>query len=72
MTSDSIAARVASTIGARELVLLKSVEPAPGLDRNGAMAVGLVDPQFPTEARTIAEVSVVNLRASVMTRFALP
>ena len=71
VTSDSIAARLASTLAADELVLLKSVEPAPGLDRIGASAVGLVDPRFPIEARSIATVSVVNLRASQPSRIAL-
>ena len=62
VTSDSIAARLATLLGAGELHLLKS----RGLDGlvtvRGAADAGLVDPYFPAAAAGLARVVVVNLR----------
>ncbi len=53
-SSDSIAARLASTLNANELVLLKS--------RNGAIdEPGFVDPCFAAESKSIASVRVGTL-----------
>ena len=62
ITSDSIAARVAFRLGARELVLLKSASPPPGTDLIEAARLGLVDAAFPTTARGRI-VEIINLRA---------
>lgn len=61
VTTDSVAARVANHYRAT-LYLLKStpLPPATGLD--DAARLGLVDPYFPIEARSL-EVIYVNLRA---------
>ena len=71
-SSDSIAARVARRLGAGELVLLKSADPAPGLDREAAARAGLVDRRFPDESRGLRTVNVVNLRGSEPRRVELP
>ena len=63
VTSDSIAARMAETFGAPELVLLKSTEFPEGLSMEAAAEEGLVDPHFPTAARDLERVVAVNLRA---------
>ncbi len=62
VTSDSIAARVASFLEASEFVLLKSASLPPGVDRHGAAGLGLVDPFLPATVRGIPRVSYVNLR----------
>ncbi|QDV33688.1 amino acid kinase family protein [Tautonia plasticadhaerens] len=62
VTSDSIAARLAVRLGAPGLVLLKSASAPPGLDREGAAALGLVDPGFPAVSRSIPRVTLINLR----------
>ncbi len=62
VTSDSIAARIAEAIGARELVLLKSTVPEHNASRNEASARGLVDDDFPMAARHLAKVSCVDFR----------
>jgi len=62
VTSDSIAARIASTLGARELVLIKSATPAHGCSLAEAAQSGLVDEYFPEAARPLARVQVLNLR----------
>ena len=48
VTSDSLAARVAEVVGARELVLLKSVTIPPELGWAEASRCGYVDGYFPT------------------------
>ncbi len=65
ITSDSIAAFVASAAGANELVLLKSCLPTapPEIDIDRAAAIGYVDEFFSRAARGIATVRAVNLRA---------
>lgn len=69
-TSDSIAAYLATQVGADELVLLKSSLPKGESERvvDEALAtqfaeVGLVDRVFPIIARELARVRIVNLRA---------
>ncbi len=62
VTSDSIAARVASRIAASELVLLKSVQLPPDVDRHAAARLGLVDPAFPVASRGLRRILVVNAR----------
>jgi aspartokinase-like uncharacterized kinase len=62
-TSDSIAARMAVTFGAEELVLLKSVSVPERLSRAEAALRGLVDPHFPVAAQGIPRVVAINLRS---------
>jgi aspartokinase-like uncharacterized kinase len=64
VTSDSIAARVAETIGAHELVLFKSTRPQGPLDLGRAVAENLVDSWFPNAARSLPHIRVVHLRAA--------
>ncbi len=61
-TTDSIAARLARWLGARQLVLLKSAEIPSGLTLGQAAETGLVDPEFPTAAGEIPVVTIANLR----------
>ncbi len=64
VTSDSIAARLADRLGARRLILLKSVAPDGDMDRRQAARLGLVDPLFPVLSSRLDRVEVVNLRES--------
>jgi aspartokinase-like uncharacterized kinase len=63
VTSDSIAAYLAESIGADELVLLKSRLPvaAPMLTRSRAAQGQYVDSYFPIAARNVPVVRAVNL-----------
>lgn len=63
VTSDSIAARVATFFKARELVLLKSTLPAAGTCRESWAESGFVDPYFPRASKDLA-IRCVNLRAA--------
>lgn len=65
VTSDSIAARVAVRLGARELVLIKSISPPLGIDLLQAAEIGLVDPAFPRAAERVPRILVLNLRDEV-------
>ena len=62
VTSDSLAVRVAAVAGARELVLLKSIDVES--DWIKAVAKGSVDPYFPTarESTPHLRVRAVNFR----------
>jgi aspartokinase-like uncharacterized kinase len=62
VTSDSIAARVASLTEARQLVLLKSVTIAEGTDWREAGRRGWVDEYFADAVGNNLEVRTVNLR----------
>jgi len=62
VTSDSIAARMATLIGAKELVLLKSAPLPEGADRVEAARLGLVDAVFPAVSRRLELVTYLNLR----------
>jgi aspartokinase-like uncharacterized kinase len=64
VTTDSIAARVASLLDAAALILLKSAPMPPGTTRTAASRLGLVDPAFPEVARPLASVIYLNLRDS--------
>lgn len=66
VTSDSIAAWVASAIGACELVLLKSALP-PGESMQMAIDEGFVDRHFALAARGIESITAVNLRSDEFT-----
>jgi aspartokinase-like uncharacterized kinase len=70
VTSDSIAARIATHLKARELVLLKSTLPARAASRDGLAQCGLVDSYF---ARASCELMVrfVNLRNPAFRQIAL-
>ncbi len=62
MTSDSIAARIAVLLGARRLILLKSVGLAADIDSGEAARLGLVDAMFPRIASELEVVELVCLR----------
>lgn len=61
VTSDSIAAAVASRWEADALVLLKSCD-WPAVSLRELAATGFVDPQFPAAAAQLAQVTWINLR----------
>jgi aspartokinase-like uncharacterized kinase len=65
VTSDSIAARVAGTVGAQELVLMKSTLPPGQSSREALAKSGFVDVYFPRAAKGLA-VRCVDLRSSAM------
>ena len=62
VTSDSIAARIAVLLGARRLILLKSVGLSADIDRDEAARLGLVDAMFPQIASELEVVELVCLR----------
>ena len=63
VTSDSIAAHVASRWQADELVLVKSTDLPESCTLRDAQQSGLVDACFDRALRTVPELSWVNLRA---------
>jgi 5-(aminomethyl)-3-furanmethanol phosphate kinase len=71
VTSDSIAARVATHLKARELVLLKSTLPTRPASREDLAECGLVDSYFARASRELM-VRIVNLRDSAFVQFAIP
>jgi aspartokinase-like uncharacterized kinase len=62
VTSDSVAARVASVLGARQLVLLKSVTRTGYRDWTEAAQLRLVDPYFARAVSGSPHVRVINFR----------
>lgn len=72
VTSDSIAAQLASQLGARSLVLLKSAPLPMGATREDAVRMGLVDPAFPAAAARIPDVRYRNLRDATATALSMP
>jgi aspartokinase-like uncharacterized kinase len=62
VTTDAIAARIATDLGASELALLKSAPLPPGTDRAAAARLGLVDRAFPMAACSLPSVTYRNLR----------
>lgn len=62
VTSDSIAAQVASVLACNELVLLKSILPTRRIHVEEAADLGIVDRHFSTIAARLPKVRVVNLR----------
>jgi len=62
VTSDSVAARMATTLGASEVVLLKSITLPEGTTVEEAARQGFVDAHFPVAAAAGIRVIVVNLR----------
>jgi aspartokinase-like uncharacterized kinase len=63
VTSDSIAARLATLLRAGELVLLKSGLPADGATASDAARDGYVDGHFPVAAAGLPIIRCVNLRS---------
>jgi aspartokinase-like uncharacterized kinase len=64
-TSDSVAARLAALLGARELVLLKSTPPPPVADWEEAGRLGFVDSVFAAMVPQGLRVRGVDLRSWV-------
>lgn len=62
VTSDSIAARVAETMGSHDLILLKSKDVPPGTSIRQAVHHGLVDPMLPEVASNIPRVLSLDFR----------
>lgn len=71
VTSDTIAAQIASQLGAGHLLLLKSASLPPGSTREDAARLGLVDPAFPAAARVL-DVRYRNLRDATGPTHPLP
>jgi len=67
VTSDSIAAHIASELGAHELVLFKSTALPPNTNRSQAAESGLVDRHFLQAAAMFPTVRWVNLRETPVT-----
>jgi aspartokinase-like uncharacterized kinase len=65
VTSDSVAAQLASELKAKELVLLKSAEPPGGAGIESLVESGYLDKYFPVVAAG-QSVRLVNLRARAM------
>ena len=66
-TSDSVAARVAIVVGAARLVLLKSINIPKDVDWCEAVALGWVDPVFPSvlqQCHWPMTIQAVNLRSN--------
>ncbi|MEI8381298.1 MAG: hypothetical protein WCJ09_14315 [Planctomycetota bacterium] len=61
VTSDSIAAWVATQWGADQLILLKSIELPDGMDLQQAEATGLVDRYFPIIAQKVNQICWCHL-----------
>jgi len=61
-TTDAIAARLASRLGASELALLKSVDRPEGIGWSEAARLGIVDPEFERVAAGLRLVTFRNLR----------
>jgi aspartokinase-like uncharacterized kinase len=72
VTTDSIAARIASRLGSSRLVLLKSAVLPQGTDRESAARLGLVDPPFPDVARSLERVEWVAVREDPLVYRPLP
>jgi 5-(aminomethyl)-3-furanmethanol phosphate kinase len=70
VTSDSIAARVATVVAASELALLKSALPTGGASRQSWADAGFVDAYFP-QASAALPVRCVNLRADSFPEIAI-
>jgi aspartokinase-like uncharacterized kinase len=64
VTSDSLAAWIATQWPADELVVLKACLPGADATRRQLADHGIVDPYFPQAAQGIPQVRIVNLRAS--------
>jgi len=62
VTSDSVAARVASHLACAELVLLKSITLPPRVSFEEAARENWVDPHFPVVAREVSRITSVNFR----------
>jgi aspartokinase-like uncharacterized kinase len=63
-TSDSVAAHVATRLGAARLTLLKSTLPNGECGLAGAARPGIVDEDFPDAARNLPRIELVNLRVT--------
>jgi len=70
-SSDSIAAHIASRVGARRLTLLKSTTAPRGCNMKTAVALGLADEEFSAAAASLGSIRLVNLRAQPPTDCAL-
>jgi 5-(aminomethyl)-3-furanmethanol phosphate kinase len=70
-TSDSVAAHVATRIGAAKLTLLKSALPPSDCGLACAAGLGIVDEDFPAAAAALPGVELVNLRSQPFGRCAL-
>ena len=64
VTSDSIAARIAEVLAARELVLCKSISQDAGASWHEQAKAGHVDAHFPVIAEEIATIRWLNLRTA--------
>ena len=67
VTSDSIAARIAEVLAARELVLCKSISQNADASWHEQAKAGHVDAHFPVIAEEIASIRWLNLRSAGVT-----
>ena len=70
-TSDSIAAHVATVLGAEKFTLLKSMMPQSECGLECAAGLGIVDEDFPEAAKTVPAIELVNLRSTPVGRCVL-
>ena len=63
-TSDSIAAHIATQIGASKLSLLKSAHPSETCDLGRVAAMGFVDGDFEAMSRSLDHVELIDLRTA--------